>query len=72
MNRETFNLVISKFLRSIKKNYDFLVKAGKCFQSAVFQFCQLMFEKDVFPLSFKNKTLHRILKVTGQRSKYLS
>ena len=62
ISRETFDIVLAKFQKSGKRNYDFLVKAGKQFQEVVFQFCQEMLEKETFPASFKDTTLHMIFK----------
>ena len=46
------------------------MKAGNRFQSAVFKFCQLMFQKEVFPETFNNTTLHMIFKGgKGRREK---
>ena len=70
ISKETFDSIITKFRKSGKKNYSFLVKAGNRFQSAVFRFCQLMFEKEVFPETFNNTTLHMIFKGgKGRREK---
>ena len=38
IERKTFNFIVSKFQRSKRRNYDLLVKAGKRFQNAVFNF----------------------------------
>ena len=62
INRETFDSIVSKFKKSRKRNYDFLVRAGKVFQSAVFRFCQVMMEEETFPTSFQETTLHMIFK----------
>ena len=62
INRDTFNCVLAKFKKSGKKNYDFLVKSGKQFQEVVFKFCLEMIEKETFPSSFKQTTLHMIFK----------
>ena len=45
INQETFDGIISKFRKSRKKSYDFLVKAGSLFQSVVFNFCQVIFSR---------------------------
>ena len=62
IQRETFSCVLAKFKKSGKKNYDFLVKSGKKFQEVVFKFCLEMIEKETFPSSFKDTTLHMIFK----------
>jgi hypothetical protein len=62
ISRVTFDTVLAKFKKSGKRNYDFLVKAGKLFQEVVFQFCLEMIEKETFPASFKDTTLHMIFK----------
>ena len=62
INRDTFNCVLAKFKKSGKKNYDFLVKSGKEFQKVVFKFCLEMIEKETFPSSFQDTTLHMIFK----------
>ena len=62
-------MIISKFKRSRKSNYDFLVKAGKGFQNSVFKFCKVMIEDEKYPESFKKTTLHMILKVVEEERK---
>jgi hypothetical protein len=62
IEEETFHIVLAKFQKSGKRNYDFLVKAGKKFQAIVFQFCQEMIQKETFPHSFRDTTLHMIFK----------
>ena len=39
IRKETFDYIISKFKKSRKRNYDFLVRAGIGFQNSVFKFC---------------------------------
>ena len=53
---ETFEYNVKKFKKSREKNYDFLTKAGKSFQVAVFKLCQRMIQEEVFPQSFQNTT----------------
>ena len=60
IDMDLFDFVISKFKKSQKRNYDFLVKAGSSFKSSVFKFCQLMFKEEVFPSTFKDTTLHMV------------
>ena len=62
IRKETFDSVLAKFKKSNKRNYDFLVKAGKGFQMVVFKFCKEMCAKESFPTHFKNTTLHMIFK----------
>ena len=62
INKGTFDFIVSKFKKSRKKNYDFLVKAGPRFQSAVFKLSQVMIEEEPFPRSFQETTLHMIFK----------
>ena len=62
IEKETFDWVLAKFRKSGKKNYHFLVRAGKEFHKVVFRFCQEMIEKEVFPDNFKDTTLHMIFK----------
>ena len=50
--KETFINMIEKFKKSRKKNYDYLTKASKGFQDAIFQFCVRMFEEEEFPVDF--------------------
>ena len=70
INQDTFDGIISKFKKSRKKSYDFLIKAGSLFQSVVFKFCQVMFQDEVFPEQFNNTTLHMIFKGgKGRREK---
>jgi hypothetical protein len=68
----TFTSILSKFKLSRKRNYDFLVKAGKGFQNTVFKFCKVMVEEEKFPESFKNTTLHMIFKGGKGRKEKLS
>ena len=63
---------MSKFRKSRKKNYDFLVRSGKSFQNAVFLFCQEMVRKGQFPGNFQNTTLHMIFKGGGGKRHVLS
>ena len=53
LQRETFDFVVLKFQRSKKKNYDFLVKSGKSFKTAVFHFTKIMCQKERFPETLK-------------------
>jgi hypothetical protein len=69
---ETFEYNINKFKKSRKKNYDFLTKAGKSFQVAVFKLCQRMIQEEVFPQSFQNTTLHMVFKGGKGRQDILS
>jgi hypothetical protein len=64
---ETFKSNINKFKKSGKKNYDFLTKAGKGFQLAIFKFCQRMFEEESFPSDFQETTLHMVYKGKNKR-----
>ena len=61
-SKNTFKEMVNKFKRSNKRNYDFLTKAGKVFQDAVFKLCQKMFAKEEFPREFQDTTLHMIFK----------
>ena len=55
-------MFIKQVKKSGKQNYHFLVRAGKSFQNTVFNFCQVMMNKEEFPSSFQNTTLHMIFK----------
>ena len=72
VTKETFDFIISKFKKSNKRNYNFIVRAGPNFQSAIFMFCQLMFEEETFPTCFQNTTLHMINKGGKGRREELS
>ena len=72
ISKDTFDWVISKFKRSRKRNYDFIVKAGKGFQSSIFKFCTVMIEQEKFPETFKQTTLHMIFKGGKGRKEKLS
>ena len=61
IRREIFYFILSKIHRS-KKNYEFLVKAGKYFQTGVFNFCKIMCEEEINPKSVKNTTKYMIFK----------
>ena len=60
--KEAFDLLIHKFRKSRKQNYNFLIKASKGFQDIVFRFAQTMIEEEQFPVCFKETTLHMIFK----------
>ena len=72
ISRETFDFIICKFQKSKKRNYDFLVKAGEGFKTAVFNFTRIMCDEEKFPESFKNTTLHMIFKGGQGRKEKLS
>jgi hypothetical protein len=67
INKETFDNVVSKFKKSGKRSYDFLVKASPKFQDAVYQFCQEMVKEEIFPKTFSETILHQIYKGKGRR-----
>ena len=70
VTKETFDFIISKFKKSNKRNYDFLVKSGKGFKEAVFKFCQVMIKEEAYPENYHETTLHMIYKAgTGRREK---
>ena len=58
----TFEEIVSKFKKSGKKNYDFITKAGKKYQEAIFLVCERMIKEETFPKSFRGTTLHMIFK----------
>ena len=49
VGKEELYKIISKFKSGNKRNYDYLVKAGKSFQENSFKFCQKMFKEEKFP-----------------------
>ena len=57
---ETFEQMVRKFQRAGKRSYDFLTKASKSFQKAVFNFTIKMIEEEQFPSKFQNTTLHNM------------
>ena len=57
---------------SRKKNYDFITKAGKKFQTFIFRFCEKMFHDESFPAEFLDTMLHMILKGSASRKEVLS
>ena len=61
-DQETFVFLISKLKKSRKPNYHFLVRASPSFQNTVFESCKIMKEKEEFPQSFQETTLHMIFK----------
>ena len=68
--KEGFQTLLKKFKLSRKQNYDFLVRSSKEFQDVVFKFSKLIIQKEEFPDSFKETTLHMIFKGgTGKREK---
>ena len=72
ITKETFDTVLSKFKRSRKRNYDYLVKAGNGFKNVVFKFCQEMISKEQFPKYFQDTTLHMVFKSGKGRRDILS
>ena len=62
VDEKTFEEVVSKFKNSGKKNYDFLTKAGKNYQQAVYLICKRMIEEENFPATFRETVLHMIFK----------
>ena len=62
-----YESLLNKFKISGKKNYDFITKAGKLYQEAVFYLCKRMILEEVFPESFKQTILHMIYKGKGRR-----
>ena len=65
---DTFKSNVAKFKKSGKRNYDFLTRAGKGFQSSIFKFCQRMFDEECFPSDFEETTLHMVYKSRGLRT----
>ena len=61
-NYDTFKYLLSKFKRSGKQNYDFLIRAGESFQTVVFLFCKRLIKEEKFPSSFRETVLHQIFK----------
>ena len=59
--------MLEKFKKKRKKTYDFIIKAHKDFQVAIFKFCERMFEEETFPIQFAETILHMIYKGKGQR-----
>ena len=53
IDEDDFNNVLAKFKSKTTKTYDFLLKAGTKYQSAIFELCKMMIEKEQFPQSFK-------------------
>ena len=64
---DTFEQMVKKFRKAGKRNYDFLTKSSKSFQTVVFKFCSKMFEEENFPNKFQNTTLHMLYKGKGKR-----
>ena len=69
---ETFQALVEKFKMSRKRNYDFLVRASKNFQAVVFKFSKIMIERETFPSSFQETTLHMIFKGGNGRRQMLT
>ena len=68
--KEGFQTLLKKFKLSRKPNYDFLVRASKEFQEAVFRFSKIIIQTEEFPDCFKETTLHMIFKGgQGKREK---
>ena len=66
ITKDTFELVVNKFRKSNKRNYDFLVKSSPQFKEQVFKMCQQMIEHEKFPKTFNDTILHMIYKGKGK------
>ena len=65
IDEDDFNNVLAKFKSKTTKTYDFLLKAGTKYQSALFELCKMMIQKEEFPKSFKQTVLYMIWKRKG-------
>ena len=65
IEQSDFKEVMRRFNSKPTKSYDFLLKAGKNYQEAMFYLCKRMIEKEEFPLSFRKTLLYMIWKSQG-------
>ena len=62
IEKESFEKVLDKFKKNYKRSYDFLIKASKEFQEALFALCRRIIEDETVPDNFRETTLHQIWK----------
>ena len=67
IDRKDFDKVVKKCEKSRKHNYDFLVKAGSSYKSAMYSFTKRMIAEEDFPGEFNKTVLHMVFK--GGRGK---
>ena len=60
--KEAFNLILDKFKKNNKRNYDFIVKSSLEYQEAIFKLCKRIIEEETIPEKFRNTTLHQVWK----------
>ena len=65
INHDDFIKVIEKFGKKSTKTYDFLIKAGKKYQDALFSLCKRIIDQEDVPDSFRRTTLYMIWKRKG-------
>ena len=65
VNKSDFIDVIDKFSKKPTKTYDFLVKAGKKYQNAIFKLCKRIIDHEDVPDSFRQTVLYMIWKRKG-------
>jgi hypothetical protein len=67
ISEEDFYTVLAKFKRNNKRTHDFLMRASKKFQDAVYSMCRRMLKEETFPRSFQKTTLQMIWKKKGRK-----
>ena len=67
VQRKEFDKTVNKCETSGKRNYDFLVKSGELYKTAIYKYNQRMITEECFPGSFNKTVLHMVFK--GGRGK---
>ena len=62
IERGDFDKVVQKCTTFAKRNYDFLVKSGTSYKSAMYVYTKRMIREECFPGSFNKTVLHMIFK----------
>ena len=62
VKKEAFEKVVDKFKANNKRGYDFLTKASKEYQDAIYCLCKRIIEDETVPDKFRQTTLHQIWK----------
>ena len=65
IDHDDFEEVMEKFKKKDTKTYDFLIKAGKKFQFAMYKFCKRIIDTEEIPKSFMRTILYMLWKTKG-------
>ena len=69
---DDFSKVIEKFGKKDTKTYDFLIKAGKKYQFAMYKLCKRIIDQEEIPSSFRRTILYMIWKTRGSMNMFKS